>query len=149
MHRKITLTLITSALMSLSFATSAKCETEVFYCQSSIPADVEVLLCLEDSALTLKKFNFDDKISLSEFEHSTFEKGSYHRSLVDEHTLFLKSENNVKNLTFTEYNSAELGEDTREISIEIDIENKKQKITCNNKSFSRLSEIEDTIELYN
>jgi hypothetical protein len=131
-----------ASLLSVSCSAETGCEKEVFVCYTKEPTPLAVKLCEGSEGYYLDQFVVgNEQVDLSQ-QPANFFKTSYHRSLVDEHSLAFKVQGT--SITVSDYHSEELGEVTEELTVTLVNNDKKQYFECGGKSLSLLPSLDNS-----
>ncbi|GAD00156.1 hypothetical protein [Agarivorans albus] len=131
-----------ASLLSVSCSAETACEKEVFVCYTKEPTPLAVKLCEDYKGYYLEQFIVgDEQIDLSQ-QPIQFLKTSYHRSMVDEHSVAFQVQGT--SITVSDYHSEELGEITDELSVTLIKNDKKQYFECGGESLSLLPSLDNS-----
>jgi hypothetical protein len=85
----------------------------------------------------------EERVTSYEVDQKEFKKTSYHRALVNEHSIELIIED--KKYIFSDYKSEELGDNTAELSVQITKDGvPRDTLYCDIQSTSALAKLKDT-----
>ncbi|WOC28326.1 hypothetical protein LY624_20870 [Pseudoalteromonas sp. N1230-9] len=113
----------------------------IFKCHADKPTPIDVVVSEHDGNYKLMQFN-TAQVKLTEMTSiSDASKSSYHRSLVNEHSMTFT--HNGNKITVSDYHSEELGMITKEKSVTIEHDAKKDYWLCDDSSVSKLPSIEN------
>ena len=121
------------------------CNEKVFVCETNSPSPLSLHLYKNDKSYYLTEFKIDNNSLVKSGTPIQFEKGSYHRPLVDEHSLTFVT--NQLSVTLSDHKSEEFGELETFFTVGVVNEGNQVNFTCDDGSYSNLSEIKDNVEL--
>ncbi|MDO6685486.1 MULTISPECIES: hypothetical protein [unclassified Agarivorans] len=132
------------SIFSMSCSVAEECKKEVFVCSSTEPELVALKLCagINDfhlAELVTEGYSFD-----ASSQPDAFIKSSYHRAMVDEHSVEFKLDN-IK-VIVSDYHSEELDDVTGELSVTLLEGEKKRYFECDADSFSHLPDYANTTQ---
>ncbi|GGB22063.1 hypothetical protein [Agarivorans gilvus] len=130
------------SFVSASCSAAAECSKEVFGCFTSQPKPLTMKLCESSKGYYLEQFIVDGEQLGKVKQQVTLFKTSYHRSMVDEHSVEFQILNTK--VIVSDYHSEELGEIIDELSVTVIENGEKKYFECEGKSFSGLSSLENT-----
>lgn len=134
--------IIFSMLSASSLATEnlLECEAVIFDCQH---AGGEIKVCRSETQYLLMNSENDLHVQFNA-NAPQFEKSSYHRALVNEHSLTLSKSGFA--YTFSDYQSEEMSLHIAELSVRIEQNNLVKNIFCEQNSVSGLAQLANTKE---
>ncbi|UJF20502.1 hypothetical protein [Shewanella sp. OMA3-2] len=113
----------------------------IFKCHADQPKSIDVVISKMDNSFKLAQFNIENSKFANAALISDVSKSSYHRSLVTEHSMtFTHGDSEV---IVSDYYSEELNMITKETSVTIQKNGKKEYWLCDESGFSQLGSIED------
>lgn len=127
-----------SLLIAASCESKPSCNQDVFVC---VAENTQFNMCETNDSLYISNFTLDGKTIAENTNINEYVKQSYHRSLVNEHSLVFNV--GEKSVLLSDYESEKFNNPISELTIQIESNPNKQVIECKDNSLSKLAGIEN------